>query len=335
NGLANIKHGTQIDYFLEKLTPLLRDKLLRKYKGIKPGDIKNKITMVVFFRDFIRAKFDGQSKEQFTSPYGKITEHLGKVDFNKWVEKIYQNKAIIDPIIEIYKIKEEFEKRKALKGLEKKVQRIDSEKYYSATKHKKYLMICEGESASGGLMPGLGSEDFGYYELKGKPLNAYDQPQQKFASNKELSELYHIIKTEGYDYIIFATDQDLDGYTIRGLLLGFFDRYLNTMLKDGKVGVLQTPIRAMIKNNKLNAWIYNLSDTMNETSGYSKYFKGIGSWKPEWLEQVIAKDGFKKMIQIWEYDDNAKESMDSWLNSKRPDDRKEMLRNNEFDLVKL
>lgn len=51
-------------------------------------------------------------------------------------------------------------------------------------------------SALGGLSPVLGREETGYYTLKGKPLNAYSATQQKFAQNKELSELYSIIKNE-------------------------------------------------------------------------------------------------------------------------------------------
>jgi len=338
NGLANTKQGSQIDYFLERVVNTkLKDKLQKKYKSIKAGDIKNKLTMIVFFRGFKTPKFDGQAKEQFTSPASKISEFLGKIDFDKWVDKIYQNKSIVEPIIEVYRIKEEFEKRKALKGLEKPKKRIDTKKYTPAIGRRKYLLVAEGESASGGLMPALGRENFGYFELKGKPLNAYDATQSKFQQNAELSLLYNIIKTEGYEMVIYATDQDLDGYTIRGLLNGFFYKYLRSdWLLNGKVGSLKTPIRGKIKNGKIIDWVYNLSDGEKlSNQGQSKYFKGIGSWKPEWLQTVIKKDGIEKMIDMWEFDEAADETIDSWLNGKRVDIRKEYLRNNDFDLIKL
>ena len=54
--------------------------------------------------------------------------------------------------------------------------------------------IVSHNSALGGLMPVLGRENVGYYTLKGKPLNAYSQPQKKFTQNKELSGLYQIIQ---------------------------------------------------------------------------------------------------------------------------------------------
>lgn len=189
-------------------------------------------------------------------------------------------------------------------------------------------------SASGGLMPALGRQEIGYYELKGKPLNAYNKSQQAFRANKELSELYQILQTEGYEYAIFATDQDLDGFIIRGLLIGFFDRYLPHLLKNGKVGMLQTPIMAEQKNGVPVKWVYNL-DEAHKLSGKIKYFKGLGSWKDKGLKVVVKKDGLEKMIEFLEYDDDAKDAIDSWLNDKRADDRKEMILANNFDLIKL
>ena len=197
--------------------------------------------------------------------------------------------------------------------------------------------IVSHNSASGGLMPALGRENCGYYELKGKPLNAYDATQSKFQNNTELSLLYSIIKSEGYEYIMYATDQDLDGFTIRGLLTGFFHKYLRAdWLAKGKVGVLQTPIRGKMQGGKIIDWVYSLQDGDKLTDkGQSKYFKGLGSWKPEWLKTVVKKDGLAKMFDILEYDDDADETIDAWLNTKRPDDRKAFLRENDFDLIKL
>lgn len=71
--------------------------------------------------------------------------------------------------------------------------------------------IVTHNSAVGGIAPVLGRADCGFYALKGKPLNSVTAASSKFTSNKELSELFKIIKNEGYEKIIFATDADLDG----------------------------------------------------------------------------------------------------------------------------
>ena len=51
-------------------------------------------------------------------------------------------------------------------------------------------------SAFGGLSKILGNKDFSYFTLRGKPLNVWEVSHQKFAANKELSELYQIIRAE-------------------------------------------------------------------------------------------------------------------------------------------
>ena len=97
------------------------------------------------------------------------------------------------------------------------------------------MFITEGDSATGGLIDPIGRSESSFYSLKGKPLNAYSASTQKFTSNKELSELFSIIRNENYQYIIPATDQDLDGIHIRGLIVGFVEKYLPEY-KD-KIGV--------------------------------------------------------------------------------------------------
>lgn len=335
NGLANTKTGSNIDYFIDRVSFPLTARIAKKYPSIKHGDIKNKLSMVVFFRGFIAAKFDGQSKESFTSPASKITEFLGNIDFSKWTDALFRNKAICDPIIEIYKIREEHNRRKELKSLEKPKKRVTSDKYTPSIGKRKYLMICEGASASGGLIPTLGRDGIGYYEVKGVPLNAYTSTQKKFTDNPELSMLFQIIKAEGYSHIIYATDQDLDGFKIRGLLTGFFEKYLPEYLHNGFCGVLNTPIMGSRVKGGLDKWVYSL-DEKHKLAGSKdiKYYKGLGSWTTPELRSVIKKDGLDKMIDIFEFDDEAPESIDSWLNNTRADDRKEMLRNNVFDIVK-
>ena len=173
----------------------------RNYKNIKPGDIKNKLLIVAFLKNVKNLKFNSQAKEKITNSVSEINQYFadnspdGGIPYEKLVGKILKNSAIIDPITEVYKIKEEFKKRQELKGLEK-VKKIKSDKYLPPIGKKKYLLLCEGASAIGGLVPVLGRKECGYFELRGKPLNAYSATQSKFTANKELSELYKIIKNE-------------------------------------------------------------------------------------------------------------------------------------------
>ena len=56
--------------------------------------------------------------------------------------------------------------------------------------------IISHNSALGGISKILGNKDFSYFTLRGKPLNVWEVSHQKFAANKELSELYQIIRAE-------------------------------------------------------------------------------------------------------------------------------------------
>ena len=331
NGLKIPDGGTHIDVISTKIVSGLREKLMRKYKTIKPGDIKNKLMVVMFMKNLKNTKFNSQSKEKITNSTAEINDYLGDVPYDTLINKIYKNKGIIDPITEVYRIKEEFKKRQELKGLSKTVKKIKSDKYLPSIGEKKYLLLVEGESALGGLSPVLGRKECGYYTLKGKPLNAYSSPQAKFTANKELSELYKIIQNEDYEYVVYATDQDLDGYHIRGLLTGFFVKYLPEL--KGRIGMLQTPVIGITKNNKLVDWFYNLSYNIELKAGQSSnYYKGLGSWDQEDLIQVVQKDGLDKMIDILEFDDDT--VIDEWLGADS-EPRKKYILNNDFNIAKL
>jgi DNA gyrase/topoisomerase IV subunit B len=331
NGLKIPDGGTHIDIISGRIVDGLRDKLKKKYKTIKPGDIKNKLMVIAFLKNVKNTKFNSQSKEKITNGTAEINEYFGDIPFDKIINSIFKNKEIIDPITEIWRIKEEFKRRAELKGLSKTTKKIKSDKYLPSIGVKKYLLLVEGESALGGLSPVLGRKECGYYVLKGKPLNAYSAPQSKFTQNKELSELYKIIQNENYQYIIYGTDQDLDGYHIRGLLTGFFVRYMPEL--KGRIGMLQTPVIAVSKKDKLTSWHYNMNADVKVKAGEkSDYKKGLGSWDIEDLKEVVKVDGLKQMINIIDF--NNEEIIDDWLG---PDSepRKNYILDNNFSIAKL
>lgn len=335
NGLNVSNGGKPLNWVMSNVVGQLTDKIAKKYKNIKAGDIKNKLFTIVLFDGMYNPRFEDQIKSVCSNTYTQFKSQIDEPDWDKYVDKVFKNKDIIEPITELYRAREEVAKRKELSSLEKTTKKIKSEKYFPSTHIKKYLILCEGASARGGLMPVLGRKEFGYYELKGVPLNAFDSPQSKFTNNEELSELYKILKAEGYQYVIYGTDQDLDGFHIRGLLLGFFYRYVPDYLDKGKCGVLNTPILGAKKNGKVVKWWYKIGDfEESQAKGLEvKYYKGLGSWKEADLKEIIAKDTIAKMIDIFEVDDPS--ILSDWLLGTKADVRKEYIKQNEFSLIKL
>ena len=134
----------------------------------------------------------------------------------------------------------------------------------------------------------------------------------------------------GFDYIVYATDQDLDGYHIRGLLTGFVERYLPEF-KD-KIGMLQTPVIMYSKNGKIQGWKYTLEDK-TEYKGDVTYVKGIGSWNPDDLKYIISKDGLEKMIQKVDFQGlNGLNLIEEWLGDDS-EPRKKYILNNDFKIA--
>lgn len=337
NGLKIPDGGTHIDFIINNIVTPIREKLVKKYSGIKPADIKNKLMVIAFLKNVKNTKFNSQTKEKITNSASEISNYYGTIDFTKLTNKILKTPEIIDPITEVYKIKEELKKRQELKGLDKTVKKIKSDKYTKPIGSNDVLLICEGLSAKSALLPGLGRQGLGYYELKGKPANVYASDQKKFTENKELSELYKIIKQEGYKKIAVASDSDLDGIAINGLLIAFFKRYLQEELEAGMLYRLNTPVMALLDKNKLpKEWIYDLAGTLKEKSGLTfKYFKGLGSWTPTQMKEVIEKDGINNMLVQISYNKDDDETIDDWYSDKKTDKRKEYIINNDFDLIKL
>jgi topoisomerase-4 subunit B len=142
--------------------------------------------------------------------------------------------------------------------------------------------------------------------------------------------LYNIIKNENYSYIVFATDQDLDGTHIRALLSGFIHKYLSEF--EGRVGILETPVVAVYKNDKIQRWIYSLDEVLNiKNNEKTFYFKGLGSWNKSDLQEVISKDGIEKMISLINFE-KCEESLNEWLGGDSTP-RKKYILENDFSIV--
>jgi DNA gyrase/topoisomerase IV subunit B len=348
NGLYMQQGGNHVTHIMNEIISRMREKIVKKYPNIKPGDIRNKMRLIVFFNDFPNPKFNSQTKETLTNSMAEIKEFLGEVDLDKFCNQIYRNASITDPIIEIYKIKEEFKKQQDLKNMSTGTKKIVVEKYLPPIGTHKYFTLCEGDSATGALIPILGRKDFGYLPLRGVPLNVIDAKIGKITDNEEIKNIIMILGIDisqpvidmSYENVLIASDQDLDGIRIRGLLLTLFHRFTPELLKKGRIKYLKTPMIVLSKKNPEH-WFYNFTEyndwlKTNSLDGYNfKYCKGLGTWKKEELQYIINKAGFESMVETFEYDKTSKEYISYWMENKHSDKRKEFLRGKEFNINKL
>ena len=348
NGMYMSRGGSHVDYMSWQIVSPIRDKLVKKYKTIKPADIRNRLSIVVFMRDFPNPKFDSQTKETLTNAQSEISNYLNnKIDFEKLAKDIMKNNAIMTPIIDMFKIKEELKARQELKQA-KKV-KVKSDKYFPGIGEKKYLFLVEGLSAGGGLMKCLGRDGKYFYCLRGLALNAYDSSIQKIAANQEIKEVMNILNLDltkkddesqviEFDKIVIATDADVDGINIASMLMGWWYKLCPSLYKQHKIYRLNTPI-VIIEDAKENIkkWFFNLDDfkkweaTNNDKKLKIVYLKGLGSLSTSQLDYIIKQQGFESLLEEYTLDDMSDEYFKNWLG---PDaePRKKYMKEYSFDI---
>ncbi len=349
NGLNLKRGGNHVDVISNSISYNLKELLVRKYKTIKPGDIKNKLSFVVFFNDFPNMKFDSQTKETLTNSVKEIKDYLQitNEDFNKIAKKISKNENLTDPIVELFKLKEEFKKRQELKKLSSsKRKRITSDSYYPPVGDKKYLFITEGHSASASISRILGRRNIAYYALRGKPLNTYETKIKRMSSNREFKEIVEILNIDllnkntelDFEKVVILSDQDSDGIHIRSLLLTFFNRFTPKALELGKIGFMNTPlIIAFDKKMEPKKWFFSLNDYYNNKEQLKglelKYYKGLGSFNKEDLQKVIQKIGsMEDLFVSFKKSEGCDHSIKQWMSSANSLDRKNFLFGRKFNV---
>ena len=348
NGIDTLRGGSHIDFVANEICSRIRDKLIKKYKAIKPGDIRNKISLVVFMSGFLNPEFDSQTKESLANSFANINAHIaGKIDFDKLAKDILKNDAIIDPIVETFKIKEELKARQELKRA-KKI-KVKSDKYMSPIGDKKYLALVEGNSAASGLQSALGRDGIGFFACRGLPINAYSQSIQKIVQNEEFKTIMSILeldmaskdekKSISYDKILLACDSDADGAHLSSMFLGWFKRFAENLFHEGKICKLNIPLVLVVdKNEMVIEHFFNLSDfneweQKHKNHRYSiEYWKGLGSISKKLLNQLIDKYGFDYFIETYKLDDEGSAYLDDWLNDRSVDKRKVYLKQYQLDI---
>jgi DNA topoisomerase-2 len=335
NGIYLKKGGNHIDLIIREISTRMKDKLVKKYKTIKPGDIKNQLSIVVMFKNFKNIEVDAQTKETLENHERQIREYLN-LDWDKFVSKLMKNKSILNPIIDIFKAKEMVKTKAMMSKIKKK--KVISDKYWKSTNKNKYLLCVEGLSALGGISAGLGRDEYSYYALKGKLLNCMTNSPQKILANQEIQELINIIENDKPEYILSTTDADLDGSHILALLIVFISKYYPEYIENGKFGRFRTPVIVYFdKNHNITHTFYTMEDHQQlkeKPKGTMKYLKGLGSLWDGAIDQIIEIDGLDSMIEIMTLEDVN--ILESWMGgTEYVDYRKQKIQENEFNILML
>jgi DNA topoisomerase-2 len=306
NSVETYQGGTHVDYVVNQVTAKLREYFKKKYKvDVKPSDIKN------HFRIYIagtvnRPRFSSQTKENMISlPSEWKTSWTVSDKFIKNILKSEIIQSILDWVQAKERANEAAELRKANKNLDKADPRRVEKFHDASTKQRNeaVLFLAEGDSALSGLLSGRDPKTMAAFPLRGKPINVYPMELKDILENKEFKNIMTIsglqfgiqvksVEDIRFGKIVLSTDQDLDGFGIRALLLNAFYKFWPELFSLGVIHILNTPIvKVKYKKDTLSFYDLNVFERWKQhhvgEKYDSKYYKGLGtSSSKEWKEYL-------------------------------------------------
>ena len=198
--------------------------------------------------------------------------------------------------------------REAIMNMEKKEteQRkrkvTSSDKFKDCEKHGQdsMLIICEGNSALGGLMPARDVRTEALYAVRGKVKNLMKHPLDECLENQEVSDIIMALgcgiqdryngKKLNYGKVAIAVDADVDGYNIMCLITTLFYVLMPQFIEEGRLGWLRAPLYRLSKGNQ-HVYAYDedeLAELKKTHSGWEQSrYKGLGEMVAEDMEESM------------------------------------------------
>jgi len=364
NSINTYQGGNHVNYVLDNIVDRLKAILAKKHKDITVKPAQMKENMVVFVDAIIEnPSFTSQTKETLKT---KPSEFGSKCEVSDKVITKLSKSGIFDQVLLMAKVKEETLLKKATDGKKtstvKGVPKLEDANWAGTRKSGGcYLILTEGDSAKAMALSGrsvVGADRFGVFPLKGKLLNVREASPKQLLENEEIKNIkkilglqqgkvYEDVSELRYGGIILLTDQDFDGFHIKGLLLNFVHFFWPSLMRvKNFITTLATPIvKATNNRDKSVTSFYNITDyeewkkSNNVNEYYIKYYKGLGTSDKEeakdyfrdieskLIHYVDEKDEDGYSVVKSKYKDTTMEAMTLAFEKKRADDRKLWLMN--------
>lgn len=332
NNINTIEGGTHLTGFRRGLTRTLKtyadqSGMLAKMKfDISGDDFREGLTAVVSVK-VAEPQFEGQTKTKLGNSEVSLSvdQAVSEMLKNYLEENPKDAKIIVQKVIlaaqarhAARKAREMVQRKNALTGGGLPGKLTDcSEKDPALCE----VFLVEGDSAGGTAKQGRDRRTQAILPLRGKILNVEKAMQHKIFENEEIKNIFTAlgvtIGTEEdskalnmtkirYHKVVIMTDADVDGSHIATLIMTFFFRYMNDLIKRGYLYIAAPPLY-LVKKGKKEAYAWNDQQRMqlinewadgNESGVHTQRYKGLGEMNAEQLWETTMNPEQRTLQQV-------------------------------------
>lgn len=310
NNINTIEGGTHLSGFRRGLTTTLKnyaDKngMLSKLKfDIDASDFREGLTAIISVK-VQEPQFEGQTKTKLGNPevMASVSQATTAALENYLEENPKDARAIIDKVIlaatarhAARKARELVQRKTVMSGSGLPGKLADCSDRDAS---KCEIFLVEGDSAGGTAKTGRDRMFQAILPLRGKILNVEKAMEHKVFESEEIRNIYTAlgvtVGTEDdskalnitklrYHKVVIMTDADVDGSHIATLILTFFFRYMQDLIKNGYV-YIATPPLYLVKKGKQEQYCWTEEERKatierlgqgKESGLHVQRYKGLG-----------------------------------------------------------
>jgi len=306
NGQYTQDGGTHLSAFREGILKGVNEYAKKNFQGV---DVREGIvgTILIKVKDPV---FESQTKNKLSN--SEIRAGIVQEVKDAVQELLYKNEETGKKLLERISFNEKLRKelaavKKEAKEKQKKISfkipKLRDSKYHLGDGNKEgersVIFLTEGESASASIVMTRDPLTQAVFTLRGKPLNVHGMKLDQLYKNEEMYNLMSALNIEEdlsnlrYGKVILATDADVDGMHIRNLLVTFFLTYFESLVLNGHLHILETPL-FKVRNKEKTIYCYSEEEKQKAAEELKKgieitRFKGLGEISPNEFGQFISE----------------------------------------------